>query len=505
MKIVIVGGGSAGWITAVYVQHFLRGADITVIESSEIGILGAGEGVTPHFVGLFLDRVRIPLSDLIKYAGTTLKIGIRFANWNGDGQSYFHPFEDNLTPHLDMQFVDPRHGELETDSVQFSAVLAERGKVLFSPKPSFDRDPNADPILHFQRHGNFAVHFDASLLAGFLKKVALERGVKLIDDRVVALHTNEKGDVRKIQLKSGQTVDSDLVFDCSGLHRLIIGKHFKTPWVDLKKTLPVDRAIPFHLPAEGNLPPYTEAIAMKNGWMWKIPVQGRFGCGYVFDSEFATDDEARAELRETYGDDIEMPRVLKFKAGYYENIWVNNVVGIGLATGFLEPLEATAIWALILTLREFVRVHLAVDDQDSREDFNRFHRNLNDRIVDFLYFHYCTHRDDTPFWATFRERTNTPERIQKLLGSRGMRWHFSDPEFLTGHPVPFPVANYAFIAAGLGLFDVDNIKRYWSFYELHRNADARLSEKRSELVQMADRCVHHSDFLDYLKQGVQPG
>jgi len=500
VKIVIVGGGSAGWITANYLRHFMRNADITVIESSRIGILGAGEGVTPHFVGMFLDKIGVPLSDLIKHAGTTLKIGIRFTNWNGDGKHYFHPFEDFLSPRPDLQFVDPRNEDISFDPVCFSAILHEQDKVLFHPKPAFDRDPNANPILHFQQKGHFAVHFDASRVAAFLREVALSRGVRLIDDEVVSVHEADNGNIDRIILKGGSQVPADLVFDCSGLHRLLIGKHFDTPWVDLKKILPVDRAMPFTLPAPASLPPYTEAIAMKHGWMWKIPVQERFGCGYVFDSDFCSDEEAREEIRSIYGEDVTCERVIKFRAGYYEKIWQKNVIAIGLASGFLEPLEATAIWAVILTLHEFLRVHLAVDDEESRDGFNRYHRELNKRIVDFLYFHYLGKRQDTPFWATFRERTETPERVQKVLSRKGMRWTFDDPDYLAGHPAPFHAISYAYIAAGLGLFDIENVRRYWTFYGLQNEADQRLGARQQELRQQAEKAVQHNDFLEYLKQ-----
>jgi hypothetical protein len=500
VNIVIVGGGSAGWITANYLRQMLRIGEITVIESSKIGILGAGEGVTPHFVGMFLDKIGVPLSALIKHTGTTLKIGIKFTNWNGDGDYYFHPFDDNITPRPDLKFVDPRPGHLDLRQCSYSAMLAAHDKVLFQPKPPFDRAPNVDPILHFNQQGGFAVHFDAARVAEFLREVAISRGVRRIDAEVTGLHQDAAGNVDQIRLSNGEVLPADLVFDCSGLHRLIIGKHFGVPWVDVKKTLPVDRAMPFFLPINGSRPPYTEAIAMKNGWMWKIPVQERYGCGYVYDSDFCTDDQARAELREMWGDDLQLERVIKFRAGYYERIWEKNVIAIGLAGGFLEPLEATAIWAIILTLHEFIRVHLAVDDDESRAAFNRYHRELNARIVDFLYFHYLGKRSDSEFWRTFRERTHMPDRIRTVLSKNGMRWMFDDPDCLSGHPTPFHGVSYAHIAAGLRLFDIENVQRYWSFYGLDHDADARLRAQRQELSQLVARAVNHDDFLDYLKQ-----
>jgi tryptophan halogenase len=501
MRIVIVGGGSAGWITALYARAFLPGAEITVVESSEIGILGAGEGVTPHFVSQFLDQVGIPVSDLIKHTGTTLKIGIKFTNWNGDGTSYFHPFEDTITPALDLQFLDLDQPGLGVADTHFSSMLAARGKVAARPKPPFDRQPGTNPILHFERFGTFAVHFDASRLAVFLKGVARTRGITLVEGKVSKVAQRPDGQIGALLLEDGRTLPTDFVFDCSGMHRLLIGKVFQSPWVDVQDVLPADRALPFFLPIDGPRPPYTEAIAMDSGWAWKIPVQDRYGCGYVFDSSFATEDEARAEVRTKFGDELELPRVIPFRAGYYEQIWVKNCVAIGLSSGFLEPLEATAIWALILTLREFLRGHMATPDEASREAFNAYHRKLNERIVAFLHLHYLSRRRDTPFWATFQDRTRRPPLVEEMLRPAGMRWHFENPDALLGHPAPFLAVSYAHIAAGLGLFDIDHLRQHVAFYGLHEGQAERTSRQRAHIEQLASQCVLHDDFLDYMKRG----
>lgn len=498
MKLLVLGGGSAGWITALYVKRRLPEAHVTVVESSEIGILGAGEGVTPHFIGMFLDEIGVPLSDLIANSATTLKHGIRFTNWNGDGTAYFHPFADFVTPDLHIGLFHPEQ-DPRTEEHSFSAYAIDKGRVLFEPDPqnppSFDRNP----IVSLRAHATFALHFDASSLAALLKRVALSRGIGLIDGKVVGFHQQGDGSIDQVRLQSGQVLDCDFLFDCSGFHRLVIGKVFKTPWVDVQDVLPVDRAMPFMLPPTHPLPAYTEAIAMKSGWMWKIPLQNRFGCGYVFDSDCCDEAAARAEVHEMFGPEVELPRVIPFKAGYYRDIWVKNCLAVGLSTGFLEPLEATSIWTSIMCLKEFLSVYLPLSDERARRDFNTYHRRFYERTVDFLYFHYITQRRDTEFWRTFRERTRTPDVVQELLGEGGLRWLFSNPPELAGNPAPFPARAYAHIAVGCRTFDRDSLRRYWKAWGLYEQYEGRLREVERRMSEVTNKCIDHETFLERLK------
>ena len=241
-KYVIVGGGTAGWLTALFVKEKFPYSDVTVIASSEIGILGAGEGTTPPFMN-FLAKIKINPNEIISNCLGTIKTGIKFNNWSGDTKHYFHNF------------------------------LADT------------------------RQGDSALHFDANLLAKYLQTVGIERGIKLVDNEVTDVCADSNNNITSLILKDKTSIDLDFVFDCSGFRRLIIGKHYNAKWTSYKKILPVDRAMPFFLQNDNtNLPVYTEAIALRHGWMWKIPVQGRYGCGYVFDSSRATDSEIKEEI-----------------------------------------------------------------------------------------------------------------------------------------------------------------------------------------------------------------
>jgi tryptophan halogenase len=382
---VVVGGGTAGWITALFIKKNVPYSEVTVIASSEIGILGAGEGTTPPFIK-FLENLNISVEDIIKHAKGTIKNGIKFTNWNGDGSYYYHPF-------------------WEKNSIGLSEELCNNSLV------------NYNKLL--EKQDIDALHFDANLLAKYLQTVGLKRGINLIDDEVVEILQNEKEYITGLKLKSNTIVDLDFVFDCSGFKRLIIGKHYKSQWNSYADILPVNRAMPFFLDNanENNLPPYTEAIAMKYGWMWKIPVQGRYGCGYVFDSSYVTDEEIKQELEDYLEHEIKSPRMFNFDAGCYEKTWIKNCIAIGLSSGFSEPLEATSIWIQTTSLEYFLyKINgILLRDDQSIEEYNNGVNRMNYDLVNFIQFHYLSQRKDSGFWRNFETKTKKTQTMKSLL------------------------------------------------------------------------------------------
>lgn len=359
-KYVVVGGGTAGWLTALYLNKIIPYSDVTVIASSEIGILGAGEGTTPHFIS-FLKELEIDEQSIIDNAKGTIKKGIKFTNWNGDGNHYSHPF------------FDDKH----------------------------------------------ALHFNANLLASHLKDIAISRGVKFIDDEVIRINNNKNGEIESFDLKSDINYPCDFVFDCSGFKRLVIGKHYHSNWISYSNKLPVNRAMPFFLPNDNvNFPDYTESIAMKHGWVWKIPVQGRYGCGYVFDSHYATDEEIKQELKEYLQQEIVSPKMFSFNAGFFEQTWIKNCIAIGLSAGFTEPLEATSIWTSIFSLYEFNKFKdgIIYKNKDSVVEYNEMIKSLNSDMSNFIHLHYLTNRNDTNFWKEFSDKNPSPEFIDNFKG-----------------------------------------------------------------------------------------
>lgn len=383
-KIVIIGGGTAGWLTALYIQKNIPYSQVTVIASSELGILGAGEGTTPDFIE-FLKEVDIDPIDLIKNTKATIKKSIKFVNWNSD-KSFWQIFTSKF-------------------SYESIEKLCNEGKVNYNQ--------------NLEKTDVDALHVDANLLASYFQSVSLSRGVRLINSKVIEIFDDEDKFITGVRFEDGHEEHCDFIFDCSGLKRLIIGKHYNINFKSYGHMLPMKKAMPFFVDNsnEENLPPYTESIAMKYGWMWKIPVQGRYGCGYVYDSDYVDDAAIKQEIEDYLGHEIVVPRTFQFEAGCFENTWINNCVAIGLSTGFIEPLEATSIWMQIMSLRLLKQYAKGIFLRHSKsiDSYNSKINSLNFYTLNFIYFHYLTDRNDTPFWEEFRKKNQPTQTILEII------------------------------------------------------------------------------------------
>lgn len=504
MKFVVVGGGSAGWLTALYIKKHVPYCDVTVIASSEIGILGAGEGTNWDFIE-FLKEIDIPVSGIIKHAKGTFKNGIKFTNWNGDGEHYYHPFQDHLGRPDDDKFdamplyLSKIAKEQTLSDLQFTSYISEKNRVKVN---------KAHKDL-----GIYALHFDANLLAKYLEGVGLSRGIELIDDEVTEILSKNNGDIKGFNLKSGRTVEAGFVFDCTGFKRLIIGNHYKSEWKSYAPSLPVNRAVPFFIDnPTTDIPPYTESIAMKYGWMWKIPVQGRFGCGYVFDSRMATDEEIKQELTEYLGFEPTIPRVFSFEPGAYQQTWINNCVAIGLSASFVEPLEATSIQVSTFVLRAFgSTIKQNPTFTSSRhsyvKQFNAEVKLLNDHILSFLHFHYLSKRRDTNFWTQFSERNVIPDFASKFSEiSRSTFPKDKEYEYLNlivcepkiKPQNPFSIYSWHMVGAGIGYFKPNvadrDLDKYKSF-----DAETLEAKMKKFLIRESEHALDHHEYIEYLK------
>ena len=387
-RITIVGGGTAGWLTALHINKLFDGnADITLIESSEIGILGAGEGSVPHLIN-FLENLDIDINEVIRQTNGTHKIGVSFENWNGDGKKYMHEFFsiDTEFTYTDEYFM----GFLLNSGKDLNSEVA--AKVLaYNNRAPIDKAKNP--------YTGYSIHFDSYLMAEFLKKKGLERGIKLIEGIVTEIGHNNLNYITALKLESNEIINTDFVFDCSGFKRLVIGKFFESNWVSYSNRLKVNTALPFQLKQTTHyIEPYTKAIAMDYGWLWQIPLQHRIGCGYLYDSTLIDIDSAKDEIRNHFNTDITFGNPIKFEAGYYGQTWINNCIAIGLSAGFSEPLEATSLLMTTYSL-ELLKVNdLKYITQDSIEKYNSLVFQTNADIIDFLQLHYFTKRNDTSFW-----------------------------------------------------------------------------------------------------------
>ena len=503
MKFVIVGGGTAGWLTALYVKKYVPYCEVTMVASSEIGILGAGEGTNWDFLS-FLKKIDVPVDGIIKHARGTFKNGIKFTNWNGDGEYYYHPFQDHLgrTPDTKFDAIPLYLNKISKDQtlsdLQFTSIISEKNRVKI----------NKD----HKELGISALHFDANLLAKYLESVGLSRGIKLIDDEVVEILTKKNGDITGFNLKSGNTIEAGFVFDCTGFKRLIIGNHYKSEWDSYAPSLPVNRAMPFFIDNPTNeVPPYTESVAMKYGWMWKIPVQGRFGCGYVFDSRLASDEEIKKELTEYLGYEPTIPRTFNFEPGSYKNTWINNCVSIGLSSGFVEPLEATSIQVTTFALQAFLSVFKNVKSLGVPKEFidtyNTEVKLMNDHILNFIYFHYLSKRTDTDFWTQFSKNNITPsfvnkftEVANKVLPKQGEYQYLT----LAASPIkteasnPFSVYSWHMVGSGIKYFKPSVAEREMTSYNKIDMDQMELSIKKL-LESESENAFDHHEYIEYLK------
>jgi tryptophan halogenase len=509
-KYSIIGGGTAGWLTALYAKKKFPDSEVCVIASSELGILGAGEGTTPTFIS-FLEFIDIPIDDIIKHAKGTIKNAIKFTNWNNDSKHYYHCFLD-------------RHGKYELDDrnknfdfkpyyldkitkgegyndIQLSSIICESNKVKY--------DKNT-----LENYGQYALHFDANLLAKYLESVGLERGIKLIDDEVIGINADTDAYITSFNLKSNGIVHTDFVFDCTGFKRLIIGNFYKSKWNTYKEHLPVNRAMPFFIPNDNkDLEPYTESIAMKYGWMWKIPVQGRYGCGYVFDSSFVSDEQIKQELEEYLGHEINSPRMFSFDPGCYDEVLIKNCMAVGLSAGFVEPLEATSILVSTIMLKQFGNMIESIHARDKKEIdiLNTYSRRVNTDVLTFVHFHYLTKRDDSEFWKTFRTKNKSVPFINALddvsknnipAGSLLDYLHLVETRRITSldiiYTCLFSESSWLQVGSGIRYFNSDIAKTILnnSYPEFE---STKYDMKREVFEPISSLLFDHSEYLTYIK------
>lgn len=497
-KFVVVGGGTAGWLSALMVRREFPNADITLIESSEIGILGAGEGTTPHFAKL-MQYLEIGVSRLVKDASATLKNGIKFTNWTGDGSYYYHNFM-SVDSRVSNERTDMYTPNAPAFNIFYSLDVLNNTPNIELNFPSFLNEQNRS-VFQISEHGTpqnlafYGLHFNARKIADLFKKIATEeRNIKLVEGKVGSIQSKENGDISSVTLEDGGVFDCDFIFDCTGFARLIIGKHFKSEWRSYADKLPSNSAVPFFMNKSEDAPVYTESIAMKYGWMWKIPVQDRYGCGYVFDSNLISADDAKKELEEALLCEIDSPKTFSFTAGYYKTPWVNNCIAIGLSAGFIEPLEATSLWTSIQFMHEALADYakLSMRDDKAVKKFNDTFCTFNEEVSDFLYFHYMAGREDTEFWKKFQDIDNAPDSIKEMLEY----WKTNIPEysqFITSYS--FGYKNWFDVAYGINRLNRPIIKHHALVNELDLKYDSEYQFKRTLMKEMSKFNVPHEETL----------
>lgn len=510
MKIVVAGGGTAGWMTALYANKIYPEADITLVESEDIGILGAGEGSVPIFT-FMLTALGIAEDELIKETNATFKIGIHFQNWKADGSSYFHPFilEDNkntkaagLYKHGDTITIGLPEIGTNYPLINFISNQKNLDEWLLTNRLAYsNKGPYGVSDNKLIRLNQYSYHFDAHLLAKFLRKKAEERGVKRVVGDIVSVTKNNLNDITSLNLKDNSSIDLDFVFDCTGFKRLIIGRVLKSNWVSYRNKLLVDTALPFFLEQESDyIKPYTEAIAMDYGWMWRIPLQNRYGCGYIFDSSYISSEDAKKEIEKFVGKEVKINKEIKFHAGRFEKLWINNCVSIGLASGFTEPIEATAIWTIIVQLMRLSKQAIIDTNEQFRDEYNSYMAIFNDSISDFLQFHYFTNKTNTPFWSEYKNRITISDSINKRINA----WKFRTPnEYDKNENDTFDTISWNLVALGISDDMISNeiIKKENSIYNLDTKLKSWLLDYQKDLEFYDSSSFDHKEFLKMVTDG----
>jgi 2-polyprenyl-6-methoxyphenol hydroxylase-like FAD-dependent oxidoreductase len=452
-KVVIVGGGSAGWMAAMMLADALlpRGVEIEVLESPIVGIIGVGEGSTPWLRGFF-DKLGIEESDWMPACHATYKCGITFDKWSTKPgfESYFHPFAsmlDNLTM---TQFVHNVNGRVH------GANLYARPNRFFISATLADQHLAPKASRNFPFDVWYGYHFDAVLLGQFLQKKAIERGVKYKACHVKQVQLSENGDIAAVVTDGGETVAADFFVDCTGFAGLMIQQALKTPFLSFSSNLFNDAAVAMPTPIGEDIPSQTVSTAMKNGWAWKIPLTERFGNGYVYSSAFCSADEAERELREHLGmlDSDTPARHLKMKVGRVTKHWNRNCLAVGLSQGFIEPLEATALLFIQKTVSNFVEVLEAGDMGEAARE--RYNKGINDHFEgtrDYIVTHFKTNsRTDTDYWSENARNANLSEPLQELfrmwLSGRNIVPDVTRQALGKG----YPVFSWYCILGGMGIF-----------------------------------------------------
>ena len=427
-RVLVVGGGSSGWMTAAYLDAVLnrdgkRRASISLIESPDVPRIGVGEATIPS-INHILAAIGIDELEFLKRVDGTYKQAIKYVNWlDGKGESYYHAFGRFRSGPIDSTSLN---WLMSDRSLPFSETISAQPVLCgacLSPKMMGNWD--------FGSRLTYAFHMNALKFADYLCEIATSRGVQHLVDHVVDIEMTDNGDIAAVKTKGGSRIEADIFVDCTGFTALLIEKKLGVEWIDCSQWLLCDRALAIQVPYEHNYPGYvrpnTLATAVSAGWIWEIPLQNRRAWGYVHASDFISRDDAEKELRAHIGplaDDFEA-RYVPFKVGYRSKSWVRNCVAIGLSAGFIEPLESTGLYLSDLAavmLTEHFPDHGDMEALAFR--YNRIIANRFHEILDFINLHYClTRRTDNDFWR----EVGRPERMTDRLRAKLDFWKIKPP------------------------------------------------------------------------------
>jgi tryptophan halogenase len=443
-SITIVGGGTAGYVTALILkQKFGNNIDIKLIYSSKIGIVGVGEGSTEHWAD-FLKFIGITHAEVIKECDATIKCGIMFEGWGS--QNYLH----NVAPPFDQSWGQTRVGYLKLISEGAKPFDIVQAEMLENKIPKHHAVNRTSPVNQY--------HFNTFKLNEFLTKKAKERGIEVIDDDILDITLNTSGEIEKL-ISEKTSYKSDFYIDSTGFKKLLISK-LGGKWQSYGKYLKLKSAIVFPTGDTENYNTYTTAKAMKCGWRFNIPVFGRHGNGYIFDSDYITADQAKQELELELGKEINIGKHITFDPGALETPWIKNCLAIGLAANFIEPLEASSIGSSIQ--QAYLLMHNLPNYNDATIKFmNKQINSITDNIRDFVCLHYMTDRKDTAFWKDLKSIA-VPDSLAEKLEIWKSRLPIEEDFTNNSKYIMFYERNFIMVMHGLGLLNQDSVKKEYS-------------------------------------------
>ena len=467
MKVTIVGTGTAGLITALILKRkYSENIDIEIIGSKEIGIIGVGEGSTEHWYD-FLGWCGIDYFEVIRKCNCTLKSGIMFKGWGK--KDYLHSVVNNL----------PRMGQENIDYLKWIS----KGKTVNQFTSQYfikNRIPLNNKLMTYQ------FHFDTFKLNDFLKEKCLERGIKVIEDTIKEIKLDKNGiDF----IKGRKKYKSDFYIDCTGFKKLLIGC-FKNRWISFKDYLKVNSAIVFPTKDTNNYNIYTTATAMKAGWMFNIPVWGRHGNGYIYDSNVITKEKAHQEVEKKLNKKIDIRKEIKFEPGHLEKVWIKNCYAVGLSANFVEPLEATSIGTSIQQAYLLAH-HLHGYDEKISEFVNKQVESIMNNIRDFIALHYIT-KNKGQFW----KETKVPDSLKYKLEVFKNRLPIQDDFMGESNYRLFSDRNYIIVMHGLGLLNIEKVKKQYNM--LRKEIKHNLKDVEEDL----SNTVTHKEWIRHYRNEV---
>ncbi|ACE83694.1 tryptophan halogenase family protein [Cellvibrio japonicus] len=486
-SLVIVGGGTAGWMAAAFFAKRFTGCamTITLVESTEIGTIGVGEATVPS-MKMFLADLGIDEREFIQNTQATCKLGIDFNGWWQQDTAFFHPFAmfgakiAHIPFHHYWAYLRAQGQAGPIDDYSLPAQMARANKFALPKDEALD-------IARF----NYAYHFDAGSFANYLSRFAQTLGVKHIEARVTHVLKNaDTGNISTLILNNGKEIEGDFFIDCSGFRALLIEENLHTGYQDWSHWLPCDRALALPCAHQGYIPPYTRALACTAGWQWRIPLQHRHGNGYVYSSHYISDDQALAELTQhMHAKPTADPRVIRFTTGMRNKCWNKNVFALGLSSGFLEPLESTSIYMVQTALATlFTYFPTTADNIALSTKVNKILAEHNEKLRDFIILHYhLNQRIGMDFWDACRAAPlpdSLSNRIEEFRATGNIR--FNDLDF-------FQISSWLAMFSGFQL-----LPQYQHPKILHTNKTLiiqELQQMRNAIQRVVRELPEHHQFI----------